>query len=287
MVLVVVYGLGWRHDNVVPGVNPHGQHVLHVADDGAVACVVLDDLVLDLLPVADILLDKNLSHHACLESALDYLVQLDLVVCHAATLATKGVGHADYYGISQIPGSCSCLDKACDRLAFEHRHAALHHGILEELPILSTLNPGNLRSKHCHPVSVKGTLLVQLDAAVQGGLSAVCQHDSVWALLLYHGSDVLGRHRKEVHPVCKPGVRLYGGNIRIYQNALQSVLPDGFEALATGVVKLAAVFGGFRRLLRSLLPRCPEQESSLAIHSLAAFSSPIRCLSSSKTYLQS
>ncbi len=60
VILPVGYRLGWRDDDVVTGVDPHAQHVLHVADHHAVVVLVPHHFVLDLLPVADVLLNQDL-----------------------------------------------------------------------------------------------------------------------------------------------------------------------------------------------------------------------------------
>ena len=60
LVLLVVQGLSRRDDDRLAGVNAHRVEVLHVADGDAVVLLIADDLVLDLLPAAQIFLDKDL-----------------------------------------------------------------------------------------------------------------------------------------------------------------------------------------------------------------------------------
>ena len=60
LVLLVVQGLRGRDDDRLARVDAHRVEVLHVADRDAVVPRVADDLVLDLLPAAQALLDQHL-----------------------------------------------------------------------------------------------------------------------------------------------------------------------------------------------------------------------------------
>ena len=60
LVLRVVQRLRRRDDDRVAGVDPHRIEVLHVADGDAVVAGVAHDLVLDLLPAVQALLDQHL-----------------------------------------------------------------------------------------------------------------------------------------------------------------------------------------------------------------------------------
>ena len=61
VVLAVRQCLARRDDDALAGVDPHRIEVLHVADGDAVVEAVADDLVLDLLPAFQILLDQHLA----------------------------------------------------------------------------------------------------------------------------------------------------------------------------------------------------------------------------------
>ncbi len=152
VILAVRYRLRGRHDDVVPCVHPHAEDVLHVADYLPVVLGVPHHLILDLLPVADVLLDQNLVRHAQVQTSLHYLVQLLQVPRNASSPPAQGVGHAHYHGEAQPLHGRAGILKRVRRAALGAGDAYLLHRLLEELPVLGYLDPVNLGAQHLHAI---------------------------------------------------------------------------------------------------------------------------------------
>jgi len=88
LVLGVVQRLRRGDHDRFTGVNPHRVEVLHVADGDAVVPPVAHDLVLDLLPASQVLLDQDLGDAAG-EGPTDRRVEVGLAVDQAAALPTE------------------------------------------------------------------------------------------------------------------------------------------------------------------------------------------------------
>ena len=89
LVLLVVEGLRRRDDDGLARVDAHRVEVLHVADGDAVVAAVADDLVLDLLPAAQVFLDQHLAN-AAVKARLQRRLELALGLDDAAALAAEG-----------------------------------------------------------------------------------------------------------------------------------------------------------------------------------------------------
>jgi len=124
------------HD-ALAGVDPHGVHVLHGADDHAVVLAVPHHLVLQLLPAEHALLDEHLVDAGVDEPAANDRDEFLLVVSDAPSGAAEGVGGADEdrKPAHRLDRPLRVLDvgdgdAARDRLAYPE------HGLPEQLPVL-------------------------------------------------------------------------------------------------------------------------------------------------------
>lgn len=83
--------------------------------------------------------------------------------------------------------------------------------------------------------------MVQLDAAIQGRLAAECQHDAVGALLGYDALHEEGGDGQEIDVVGHTLAGLHRGDVGVDQHGLDSLLAQGLQGLAAGIVKLAGL----------------------------------------------
>ena len=97
LVLLVVERLGWRNDDGLARMDPHRVHVLHVAHGDAVVAPVAHDLVLDLLPAAQALLDQYLAGAAG-ERALHRRIERLDGLHDPAALAAQRIAAAQHHG---------------------------------------------------------------------------------------------------------------------------------------------------------------------------------------------
>ena len=102
VVLVVVEGLRGGHDDGLAGVDAHRVDVLHVADHQAVVPRVAHDLVLQLLPAAQALVDDHLGRVN--EGLGAEAVQLRLVRGEAAAEASEREGRAHQHRVADPLG---------------------------------------------------------------------------------------------------------------------------------------------------------------------------------------
>ena len=114
LVLLVVERLRRRDDDGLARVDAHRVEVLHVADGDAVVAAVADDLVLDLLPAAQVLLDEHL-RHAAGEGAAEGGVELGLGLDDAAALAAEREAAAEHDREADLPRRGRAPRRRCGR----------------------------------------------------------------------------------------------------------------------------------------------------------------------------
>mmetsp|Transcript_72066 Transcript_72066/g.203447 ORF Transcript_72066/g.203447 Transcript_72066/m.203447 type:complete len:1095 (-) Transcript_72066:280-3564(-) len=241
-VFVVRERLRRGDDNGVAGVGADGVEVLHVADGDAVVVGVPNDLVLQLLPALQALVDDDL--RAVDQGLGSQLPQLIIIMGEAAAQAAqcKCGTHKDRVAdLLRKPNSildvgatsalgdlvAAELDSLCEELAIFRRHDCLDG-----------------RPHHTHVVLLKDALLVKLDTAHQCRLSTKGAEDAVGPLALDDLCDKLRSHRQKVNAVRVPGRCLHCGDVRVHQNRLDTRLAQRLNGLAAGVVELACLADG-------------------------------------------
>ena len=80
---------------------------------------------------------------------------------------------------------------------------------------------------------------MQLDAAVQGCLSAESEQYPVGAFFFDDTFDEIWRYRQEVYLVGKSVGGLHGGDVGVDQDSGDAFFLEGFEGLRAGVVEFA------------------------------------------------
>jgi len=156
----------------LPGMDAHGIKVLHVADDDAVVLGIPHDLVLELLPAQDRLLDQHLVDPRVDEPTPGDVDELLLVVGDAPARASQRVRRADEDRIaSQLLGRGQGLLDAVHGPALGDRLTYLEHHLPEELPVLGQGDGMGLRPQQLYAQAVQGTVLRELGAYIEGGLT--------------------------------------------------------------------------------------------------------------------
>ena len=161
LVLGVVQRLRRRHDDRLARVDPHGIEVLHVAHGDAVVGRVTDDLVLDLLPAAQALLDQHLWRTAG-EGPPQCRLQISAgLLDDAAALAAEREAAAQHDGQAEAQGG---LARLVDRVAGDaacRRDSDLVESLDEATPVLGIANRGDGRAEHADPQAVQHAAVVQ------------------------------------------------------------------------------------------------------------------------------
>ena len=182
LVLVVVQRLRRRDDDRLARVDAHRVEVLHVADGDAVVAAVAHDLVLDLLPAAQALLDQHL-RHAAGERAAQRGVELGLGLDDAAALAAEREAAAQHDREADLPGRRARLLGGAAGPAARGLDADLGEPLDEELAVLGVADGLDRRAEHAHAVLLEDARVVEREPAVERGLAAEGEQDRVDLLL--------------------------------------------------------------------------------------------------------
>ena len=165
------------HDDGLARVDAHRVEVLHVADGDAVVAPVAHDLVLDLLPAAQALLDQHLGHAAG-EGAAQRLVEVGLGLDDAAALAAQREAAAQHHREADLAGRGPRLVGGAAGAAARGAHADLRQPLDEELAVLGVADGLHRRAEHPHAVLVEDARLVERQPAVERGLAAEGEQDA-------------------------------------------------------------------------------------------------------------
>jgi hypothetical protein len=201
MILRVGQGLRRCDHDVVPRVDPHPQHVLHVADDDAVVGAVAHYLVFNLLPPSEVLFNEDLMSHGAVEAPFDYSLELGSVLCHPPSFATKGVCDPDDDRVAKAFRNRLCFLEGVHGGAIWDGDSGAHHRLLEKVPVFGELNPPYRGPKNFDSVFFEGTTPGEFDAAVEGCLASEAEEDGIGPLALDYSFDEVGDDGDEVYAV--------------------------------------------------------------------------------------
>ena len=244
VVVAVRERLRRSHYDTLAGVDAQRVEVLHVADRDAVVVLVAHHLIFHFLPAFQALLDQNLGREAqCLVT--DDL-QFFLIVTEAGTQTAQCVCRTDNDRISEVGGSLAGFVEGIAGVALDGVDVDLVQLLNKQLTVFGIHDGLYGRSQNLYVVLLEYAALIQLYAAVQGGLSAKAQQDAVRTLL---GNYFLHKERgdgQEVNAVGNTFAGLHSGNVRVNQDAVDTLFLQGFQGLTAGIVELAG-FTDFQR----------------------------------------
>mmetsp|Transcript_71241 Transcript_71241/g.189433 ORF Transcript_71241/g.189433 Transcript_71241/m.189433 type:complete len:233 (-) Transcript_71241:1460-2158(-) len=219
---VLRVGEGHRRgdDNGVTRVDAHRVKVLHVAHRDAVVVGVAHHLVLELLPALQALVNNDL--RAVDQGSLHQCTKLGFVVRETAAQATQGEGSPHQHWVADALGGIRSFIDCHAARALCHLVPAIIHCLRKELAVLGREDCLDRCAQNGHVVLVKDALLLQLDCAIQSGLSAKCAEDAIGPLT---GDDLcheLRIHWQEVDAVCIARGGLDGGYVRVDEDRLHA-----------------------------------------------------------------
>ena len=185
--------------------NAYGVDVLHVADSNGVVRCISHDLELDLLVALYTLLYQDLMYRRKLQSVLQKLQELFLVVGKAAAGTAQGEGRSQYHRIADILCCPDAFLHAGGDLGTDHRLSQALAELLEELTVLGLFDALEGGSQDLHLALLQNALLGQLYRHVQTGLSAQSRNDGVRTLHtddLCHVLQGKGLHVDLIRDLC-------------------------------------------------------------------------------------
>ena len=237
--LVVGQGLAGSDHDALTGVDAERVEILHVADRDAVVVAVAHHLELDLLPAPQGLLDEHLGREG--ERLAGDGLQLSLVLAETGTQAAQRVGGTQDHRVADLAGGGAGLLQVGGRVRLDRLDVDLVHALHEEFAVFGVDDGLHRGAEHLDAVGLEDTVLVELHAAVEGGLSAEGEQDPLRLLLLDHLLDEERRDGQEVDLIGNSLGSLDRGDIGIDENGLDALFAEGFQGLRAAVVEFAGL----------------------------------------------
>ncbi len=239
LVLLVGQRLRRRYGDGVAGVHAHGVEVLDRADDDAIVVLVTNDLHLVLLPPQQGFVDQQLVVVGELEPATADLLELLLVVGHAAAGAAHGVGGTDDHREAQLALNLPRLVHGVSDLGLGALQADVLHRLVEQIAIFGLVDGIGVGTDHLHAVLGQHAVLVQVQRTVERGLPAHGRQNRRGALAL---DDLLHRlpgDRLDIGGVGHHRVGHDGGRVGVDQDDAVALFAQRLTGLGPGVVEFA------------------------------------------------
>ena len=248
VVFAVVEGLRRGDDDALPGVHAQRVEVFHIAHGNAVVGPIPHHFVFDLFPAAEPFLDKNLVEYLRQTSADPHaaplskrlvapLAQLRLVPARAAPRPAKRVGGPHHDRITDLGGGPDRGGGVGHGDAARRQNADFVQAFHKQRAVFRVLDGLHRRSEYAHFVFGQYPRAVERDPAVEGGLSAEREEESVRFFLLDDFRNKFRRYRQEVCRVRHPFARLDGGDVGVDERGGDAFFAQGFQGLGTGIVE--------------------------------------------------
>jgi hypothetical protein len=235
VVLLVRQGLTRGNDDTVTGVNSERVEVLHVANSDTVVVSVTDDLVLNLLPALEGLLNKNLGREG--QRTRGQVTELLGVGSKARTQTTKGIGRPDDDGVTNLLGGLEGILDSLDGSRLSNGDVDLVQGLGEEITVLTGLQSLDASTKDLDTVALEGTHAVHLHTQVQSGLTTEGKEDTIGTLALNDVSDVFGSNGEVVDFVGELVVGLDGRDVGVDQDRVDAGFFESLQSLGAYITR--------------------------------------------------
>jgi hypothetical protein len=177
---------------------------LHVAADDDVVCGITDDLVLELLPSLETLLDQDL--RAETETLGGEITELLLVLGKSRSESSEGEGGTEDDRVADFGGGGESVvhgrdggrvgggdSNLCKRYHVSGRERGGGREETDQLDKMGIFERPNGSSEDLNTETLEDTHLVELDSDVEGRLSSEREEDAVGTLLLEDVGDVFSR----------------------------------------------------------------------------------------------
>ncbi len=221
----------------------------HPAADTHVGAVT-DDLVFDLLPALETLLDEHLraeGQRLCREVAKFFLV-----VRKARAETAEGEGRAENDWVANDLGGVKRGLNRRDGRGLRGRNVDLWRceaGLVspgvrsdlrpqptiqrlhEQVTVLADLERPDRRAEHLNAEPLEHAHLVELDADVERTLPAKREQDAIGALLFEHVGDIVGRDGEEVDLAREVVRGLDGCDVWVDEDGFDLAFPEGLDCL--------------------------------------------------------
>ena len=251
----------------------HRVEVLDGADDDAVVRTVADHLHLELLPSDQAFFDQQLVGGGQVQAALADLLELLRVVGNAAARAPQRETGSDDHGKARTADLG--LDAALHRpgLFQRVRNTTLRgvqpngrHRVLELQPVLGLLDGMLVGADHLHAVLGQHAVAVQVERAVQCGLTAHGGQHGIGAFLGDDGFHNLPSDGFDVRGIRHARVGHDRRRVAVDEDDAVAFLAQGLAGLGAGVVEFAGLADDDRA--------CANDEDALEVGALRHVNAP-------------
>ena len=234
-------GLHRGHGDGVAGMHAHRVEVFDGADDDAVVLLVAHHFDFDFLPAEHGLLNEHFAGHGSVEAGGTDLLEVFLVVGHAAAGTAKGEGGADDERESEFGGDAAHVVHAAGDLASGHGEADAFHGVAEQFAAFSLFDDFGIGADEFHAALFENAHLGEFKSGVEAGLAAESGQDGVGTLLAHDSGNGLGFDRFDIGPVGKTGVRHDGSRVGVDEDDFVAFLFKSFDGLSAGIVEFTGL----------------------------------------------
>ncbi|KAH3675308.1 hypothetical protein OGATHE_001648 [Ogataea polymorpha] len=240
VVVLVRKSLGRSNHDRVSGVDSQRIEILHVTDGDTVVESVTNNLVLNFLPALHRLFHKHLGRGS--KGLLTQGHELLFIIGETRSKTSQSVRGSDNDREADfLHGSERLVNGRCS-LRFGTLLANLVHGPRKQLSVLGGDDGVDRRTENLD--SERLELVLQLDTNVEGGLATEGAVDGIWPLVLDDFSHKVRRDGQEINLVGQTLGGLDGGNVRINQNCVYSLLFQGLDCLRARIVELSGLSNG-------------------------------------------
>jgi hypothetical protein len=235
VVLLVRQSLGGSDHDTVTSVDTQRVEVLHVANSDTVVVGITNNLVLDLLPALEGLLNENLGSKR--QRARRQIAELIGVGSEAGTETTKGIGGADDDGVTDLLGGLQSVINGTNGNGLGNGDVDLVKGLGEQVTVLTGLQSLDAGSQNLDTVALEDTHAVHLHTQVESGLTTEGQEDTVRALTLNNVGDIFGGDGEIVDLVGQLVIGLDCRDVRVDQDGLNASLLQSLQGLGACMSK--------------------------------------------------
>ena len=216
----------------------HGVDVFHIADGYGSIVSVPDNLIFYFLVAFNAFFHKHLMYGGQLKSASKKLRALTAVICKTAAGAAKSKCGTKHNGITYFLCRRKTFLHAFGNNGFQHRLSYFLTQLLEQLPVLGSLDTAAARTQKLHAALSQHAFLFKLHCKIKSCLPADTGYNGVGSLVADNLCKIFKSQRLHIDLVCNGSVCHNGCGIGVAEHDLIPLLFQGKARLRAGVVKL-------------------------------------------------
>ena len=234
-ILAVGQSLRRCNDDRISSVNSKRVKVLHITNSNTVVTRIPNDLILQLLPSSQILINDDLiTRSKGLGSQVSNLI---VVGGKSTPESTKSICGTDQDGVSNLVSNLySLVDRICT-VREGNTLTNLSQLLREDFTIFSSFDSGHLGTQNLNTSGLELARVPELNSNIEGSLTTHGYDDTIGLFLLDDVHHNMSSDGEEVHLVgSRCGLillsrSLNGGNVGVNKNDLNTLLLECLDTL--------------------------------------------------------